>query len=179
MSMATIGLLHNLSELAARTAEFQGTALAHLTARPQKSAEDPDPQDSDVVIVSAGPFNEGQEQIVRSAMTRLLTVATGPAGTGKSQLVTALPRHRHPRGQVRDERVDVVAPGIAIGAEGHLQVVEDSVDRDALLQTSADSLDRLDGGRPVFPSVQVEANARRLAVSVWLRGQGRHAPLQG
>ncbi|MFE2736272.1 hypothetical protein [Streptomyces sp. NPDC059349] len=64
--MATIGLPQNLSELADRTAEFQGTALAHLTARPQKSAEDPDPQDSDVVIVSAGPFNEGQEQIVIS-----------------------------------------------------------------------------------------------------------------
>lgn len=36
------------------------------------------------------PLNEGQEEILSSAMSRALTVATGPPGTGKSQLVTNL-----------------------------------------------------------------------------------------
>ncbi|GAA1540819.1 hypothetical protein GCM10009678_24100 [Actinomadura kijaniata] len=41
-------------------------------------------------LVAPMPLNEAQERIVAAAMNERLTVATGPPGTGKSQLVTAL-----------------------------------------------------------------------------------------
>lgn len=41
-------------------------------------------------LVAPGPLNESQEAIVEAAMTRRLTVATGPPGTGKTALVAAL-----------------------------------------------------------------------------------------
>ncbi|SDP36460.1 Caspase domain-containing protein [Actinopolyspora xinjiangensis] len=40
--------------------------------------------------VAPRPLNERQEEILASAMSRTLTVATGPPGTGKSQLVANL-----------------------------------------------------------------------------------------
>ncbi|WP_347343473.1 AAA domain-containing protein [Streptomyces sp. AV19] len=40
-----------------------------------------------VQIVAPLELNEAQESVIRSAMTRRLTVATGPPGTGKSQLI--------------------------------------------------------------------------------------------
>lgn len=41
-------------------------------------------------LVAPGPLNESQEEVINAAMTRRLTVATGPPGTGKTALVTAL-----------------------------------------------------------------------------------------
>ncbi len=41
-------------------------------------------------LVTPLPCNEAQAAVLRSAMTRRLTVATGPPGTGKSQLVANL-----------------------------------------------------------------------------------------
>ncbi|MFF0544830.1 AAA domain-containing protein [Nocardia thailandica] len=45
---------------------------------------------ADLDLVTPLPANPAQEAVIRSAMARPLTVATGPPGTGKSQLVVNL-----------------------------------------------------------------------------------------
>jgi len=77
-------LVDDLSEIARNPQHVARTALAALATPPE---EDPL---VDTVPVSLSPVNEAQEEIIRAAMSRPLTVAQGPPGTGKSQLVTAL-----------------------------------------------------------------------------------------
>jgi len=80
-------LLEDLREIGSRPTAIPGTALAALAdTQPVRGQEDP----RTVSVVAPEPLNEGQEAVVRSAMTTALTVAQGPPGTGKSQLVTAL-----------------------------------------------------------------------------------------
>lgn len=78
------GLIQDFTkQLRPNTAAFAGTALVGLAG--------PGPEDQrDVTIVAPDRLNEAQEQVVRAAMTRRLTVAQGPPGTGKSQLVGAV-----------------------------------------------------------------------------------------
>ncbi|MFC4375479.1 AAA domain-containing protein [Nocardia halotolerans] len=82
-------LLKDLETIGARADSIKDTALAALSPDPRERTEprtDARPFD----IVTPLPCNEGQEAVIRSAMTRRLTVATGPPGTGKSQLVANL-----------------------------------------------------------------------------------------
>lgn len=81
----TDALVQNLLDMSTRVREIPGTALGALLGDGDESTEDPAP-----VVVAAGPCNESQELVVSSAMTRALTVATGPPGTGKSEVVTAV-----------------------------------------------------------------------------------------
>lgn len=70
-----------------KVGDFNATALAAFT-KPGKADE---PISSMPLLVNpGGPLNEAQEATIESAMTRRLTVATGPPGTGKTALVTAL-----------------------------------------------------------------------------------------
>ncbi|MHC3450962.1 DEAD/DEAH box helicase [Streptomyces prasinus] len=75
--------------------------------------------------LAPGPCNESQELVISSAMTRPLTVATGPPGTGKSEVVTAVVTTCVAAGQsvlvastnneavnVVAERCDGIAPGL-------------------------------------------------------------------
>ncbi|WP_030252612.1 caspase, EACC1-associated type [Streptomyces violens] len=62
---------------------FAGTALGALA----EGSQPDDDAERDVQIVSPLPLNEGQEAVIRAALTRRLTVATGPPGTGKTQLI--------------------------------------------------------------------------------------------
>nr|WP_202447703.1 AAA domain-containing protein [Streptomyces sp. SID5468] len=107
---ATDGLVENLLTISTRTEEIPGTALDALLNPAAPSSEN-DP----VLVVAAGPANESQEQVVVSAMTQPLTVATGPPGTGKSEVVTAVVATCAAAGEsvlvasTNNEAVDVVA----------------------------------------------------------------------
>ncbi|MEV4442520.1 caspase family protein, partial [Streptomyces sp. NPDC049577] len=113
-------LVENLLEMSARTGDIPGTALGALLTDGDRTTDDPS-----AVVVAAGPCNESQERVVSSAMTRSLTVATGPPGTGKSEVVTAVVTTCVAAGQsvlvastnneavnVVAERCDDIAPGL-------------------------------------------------------------------
>ncbi|OCC12505.1 caspase, EACC1-associated type [Streptomyces sp. PTY087I2] len=82
---ASDGVVENLLAISTRKDEIPGTALDALL-----NGGNPAPTTDAILVVSAGPFNESQEQVVVSAMTQPLTVATGPPGTGKSEVVTSV-----------------------------------------------------------------------------------------
>ncbi|TWF75621.1 AAA domain-containing protein [Pseudonocardia hierapolitana] len=87
-SKFTKKLVDDLDTIMARAAHIRSTALAVLSPdaaeRAQASAQaEPTP----ARLVTPLSCNEAQRAVICSAMTRRLTVATGPPGTGKSQLV--------------------------------------------------------------------------------------------
>ncbi|GAB7038021.1 MULTISPECIES: AAA domain-containing protein [Catenuloplanes] len=77
-------LVDDLRDIVKNAGKIESTALGALSAPVADTA------DGDVLTVALSPVNETQEEIIRAAMSRRLTVAQGPPGTGKSQLVTAL-----------------------------------------------------------------------------------------
>lgn len=77
-------LVDDLRDIVKNAGKIAQTALGAL------SSPAADAPDGDVLTVALSPVNETQEEIIRAAMSRRLTVAQGPPGTGKSQLVTAL-----------------------------------------------------------------------------------------
>ncbi|MEU9057942.1 AAA domain-containing protein [Streptomyces sp. NPDC048430] len=84
-------LLKDFADIAERTDQIGRTALGALAPDASQRAQalahaDPGP----ARLVTPLPCNEAQTAVLRSAMTRRLTVATGPPGTGKSQLVANL-----------------------------------------------------------------------------------------
>ncbi|MEU5432996.1 AAA domain-containing protein [Streptomyces sp. NPDC020719] len=87
----TKGLLKDFTDIARKTDQIGRTALGALapdTSQRTRSLAHADPEP--VRLVTPLPSNETQTAVLRSAMTRRLTVATGPPGTGKSQLVANL-----------------------------------------------------------------------------------------
>ncbi|MCN9242971.1 AAA domain-containing protein [Streptomyces sp. RY43-2] len=108
---ATQALVDNLLQISTRTEQIAGTALdALLNGGAQQALTA-----AAVTPVAPGPCNESQERVISSAMTRPLTVATGPPGTGKSEVVTAVVTTCVAAGQsvlvasTNNEAVDVVA----------------------------------------------------------------------
>ncbi|MEU0049012.1 AAA domain-containing protein [Streptomyces sp. NPDC006309] len=90
-AMATQALVDNLLEISTRTAQIAGTALdALLDGGDRRAPATIAASANPVTPVAPGPCNESQEQVISSAMTQPLTVATGPPGTGKSEVVTAV-----------------------------------------------------------------------------------------
>nr|WP_245908528.1 AAA domain-containing protein [Pseudosporangium ferrugineum] len=77
-------LIEDLRDIVKNAGKIASTALGTLADR---AADEPDAEISPVAL---SPVNEAQEEIIRAAMSRPLTVAQGPPGTGKSQLVTAV-----------------------------------------------------------------------------------------
>ncbi|MFI9427685.1 AAA domain-containing protein [Streptomyces achromogenes] len=128
-AMATQALVDNLLQISTRTEQIPGTALGALLdggagRAPATTATAADPA-APVAPVAPGPCNESQEQVISSAMTQPLTVATGPPGTGKSEVVTAVVTTCVAAGQsvlvastnneavnVVAERCDGIAPGL-------------------------------------------------------------------
>ncbi|GAA0410962.1 caspase, EACC1-associated type [Streptomyces luteireticuli] len=108
--IATEALVDNLLQMSTRTGQIPGTALDALLTGGGRDADHDAP-----VIVAPGPCNESQELVISSAMTRPLTVATGPPGTGKSEVVTAVVTTAVAAGRsvlvasTNNEAVDVVA----------------------------------------------------------------------
>ncbi|MEE1748614.1 caspase, EACC1-associated type [Streptomyces sp. JV184] len=113
--VATEGLVDNLLQMSTRTGQIAGTALDALLTGDDDRGDGPGRDAAVVTVVSPGPCNESQEQVISSAMTRRLTVATGPPGTGKSEVVTAVVATAVAAGQsvlvasTNNEAVDVVA----------------------------------------------------------------------
>ncbi|MFI9583945.1 AAA domain-containing protein [Streptomyces sp. NPDC052236] len=118
--IATQALVDNLLQMSVRTGQIPGTALDALLTGGEAGAGT-----ASAVVVAPGPCNESQELVVASAMTRPLTVATGPPGTGKSEVVTAVVTTCVTAGQsvlvastnneavnVVAERCDAIAPGL-------------------------------------------------------------------
>ncbi|MFI0444577.1 AAA domain-containing protein [Actinomadura sp. 6N118] len=88
---ATAKLLKDLEDIDRKQDRIKLTALAALSPDPgERSEPPPQRQPHDVHLVTPLPCNEAQAAVMVSAMTRRLTVATGPPGTGKSQLVANL-----------------------------------------------------------------------------------------
>jgi len=81
---ATDGLTKDLVLLERKRARIGETALAALLSGPAPARPRP------WLPVTPLAANEGQSRIIDAAMTVPLTVATGPPGTGKSQLVANL-----------------------------------------------------------------------------------------
>ena len=118
---ATEGLVENLLQMSTRTAQISGTALDALLT----GGGDGGRSERNAPVVSPGPCNESQQQVITSAMTRPLTVSTGPPGTGKSEVVTAVVATAVAAGQsvlvastnneavnVVAERCDAISPGL-------------------------------------------------------------------
>jgi hypothetical protein len=81
-------LIDDFGNIAARASDIRGTALAALSPDPAGRAHAlADVEPAPAHTVTPLPCNEAQLGVIHSAMTRRLTVATGPPGTGKSQLV--------------------------------------------------------------------------------------------
>ncbi|MFE7384531.1 AAA domain-containing protein [Streptomyces zhihengii] len=119
---ATEGLVENLLQMSTRAAQIPGTALDALLTGGGDGG--PDGRNAPVVV-SPGPCNESQAQVITSAMTRPLTVSTGPPGTGKSEVVAAVVATAVAAGQsvlvastnneavnVVAERCDAISPGL-------------------------------------------------------------------
>ncbi|MEV5650227.1 AAA domain-containing protein [Nocardia sp. NPDC052254] len=79
-------LLGDFDSLIEQADRIPATALAALRPSSGSAAE----TDTPFQLVTPLQCNEAQEAVIRSAMRNRLTVATGPPGTGKSQLVTNL-----------------------------------------------------------------------------------------
>ncbi|MFE2551758.1 DEAD/DEAH box helicase [Streptomyces sp. NPDC059355] len=121
--VASQALVDNLLQMSTRTGQIPGTALDALLAG---GGDDGSVGGGDApFVVAPGPCNESQELVISSAMTRPLTVATGPPGTGKSEVVTAVVTTAVAAGQtvlvastnneavnVVAERCDAISPGL-------------------------------------------------------------------
>lgn len=83
------GVLGDFDRICKETEKIGGTALAALSPLPdERNSGASEPGSEAVQLVTPLPCNEAQAAVIRSAMSRRLTTATGPPGTGKSQLVT-------------------------------------------------------------------------------------------
>jgi AAA domain/Caspase domain len=84
-------LLADFDSIARKKSQIRTTALAALSPDPAERAEPSSERIPEAArLVTPLSSNEAQSAVLRSAMTRRLTVATGPPGTGKSQLVANL-----------------------------------------------------------------------------------------
>lgn len=119
---ASEAVIDNLLQISARAGQISGTALDAFLAGGAASAD----TGGDLpLVVAPGPCNESQERVIASAMTSPLTVSTGPPGTGKSEVVTAVVCTAVAAGQsvlvastnneavnVVAERCDAISPGL-------------------------------------------------------------------
>jgi very-short-patch-repair endonuclease len=93
-SKYTKGLENDLNKLCRVTdADLKGTALGHWLADGDKDDLDnipPQVDPDEKPLLEPIPLNLEQRQAIRSSLSRPLSVVTGPPGTGKSQIVSAL-----------------------------------------------------------------------------------------
>lgn len=82
---AVAKLLEDLAYLRGQTANVNRTAL-HALLEYDGAGSAPAGPDTPLLVTPL-PCNESQQDVIASAMTARLTVATGPPGSGKSQLV--------------------------------------------------------------------------------------------
>ena len=86
-SQFTAGLETELEHLKGLpSSSYEGTALGAWIAAAKPTSASPESQ----LLLEPLPLNSEQRMAVEQALTRPLTAITGPPGTGKSQVVTAL-----------------------------------------------------------------------------------------
>ncbi|NDU73858.1 AAA family ATPase [Actinomadura sp. DSM 109109] len=163
---ATAKLLKDLDAITRKAAQIKTTALAALSPDPAERAEPgPERRPGDVRLVTPLACNEAQSAILLSAMTRRLTVATGPPGTGKSQLVANLVATALADGQrvlvasTNNEAVDEVHRRCERLAEGSVVRTGSVKHR----QTEANTLEALKALAP--PGHNVETAGAQLGVT--------------
>lgn len=86
----TYGLEAELRKLMHAGDSVQGTALAHWLSAAENAESPARPVHDDRPLLEVLPLNSEQRQAVIQGLSAPLTVVTGPPGTGKSQVVTAL-----------------------------------------------------------------------------------------
>lgn len=89
-TMTTKRLLEDFASIVGKASQIPHTALAALLPEAAAVPRPPDENVRDIRLMTPLPANEAQLAVLRAALTRRLTVATGPPGTGKSQLVANL-----------------------------------------------------------------------------------------
>jgi very-short-patch-repair endonuclease len=90
----TVGLERDLSELqSVSDSDTAKSSLGTLLGKAGPRVAD------DVLLLEPAPLNAEQRNAVRDALTETLTVITGPPGTGKSQVVSAILVNAAWRGQ--------------------------------------------------------------------------------
>lgn len=135
-SAATAQLMKDYRTLRKSIGQFAGTALGAFTGNAAPQVDDTAEQEVDVVAPLE--LNEGQEAVIRAAMVRRLTVATGPPGTGKSQLIVNAVATARAAGQsvlvastnnkaVDEvwERCEAIAPGLLVRTGNQAAVEEE------------------------------------------------------
>ncbi|MEU9188080.1 AAA domain-containing protein [Streptomyces sp. NPDC048484] len=135
-SAATAQLMKDYRTLQRSVGQFADTALGALSGRAEPGADGSAEQD--VQVVAPLELNEGQEAVIRAAMVRRLTVATGPPGTGKSQLIVNAVATARAAGQtvlvastnnkaVDEvwERCEALAPGLLVRTGNQAAVEEE------------------------------------------------------
>lgn len=135
-SAATAQLMKDYKTLQKSVGQFAGTALGAFTARADPEVDESAEQG--VQVVAPLELNEGQEAVIRAAMVRTLTVATGPPGTGKSQLIVNAVATARAAGQtvlvastnnkaVDEvwERCEALAPGLLVRTGNQAAVEEE------------------------------------------------------
>lgn len=145
--IATEALVDNLLQMSTRTAQMPGTALDALLTGGEEAVVDREAPG----VVAPGPCNESQERVIRAAMTRPLTVATGPPGTGKSEVVTAVVATAVAAGQtvlvastnneavnVVADRCDAISPGLLMRTGNAAALEREAAKLEQLLSRSAE-----------------------------------------
>ncbi|MDX2760727.1 caspase, EACC1-associated type [Streptomyces europaeiscabiei] len=135
-SAATAQLMKDYKTLQKSIGQFADTALGAFTGGADSEADERAEQE--VQVVAPLELNEGQEAVIRAAMVRRLTVATGPPGTGKSQLIVNAVATARAAGQtvlvastnnkaVDEvwERCEALAPGLLVRTGNQAAVEEE------------------------------------------------------
>ncbi|WP_327185523.1 caspase, EACC1-associated type [Streptomyces sp. NBC_01334] len=135
-SAATAQLMKDYKTLQKSVGQFADTALGAFTGHVDSEADESAEQG--VQVVAPLELNEGQEAVIRAAMVRRLTVATGPPGTGKSQLIVNAVATARAAGQtvlvastnnkaVDEvwERCEALAPGLLVRTGNQTAVEEE------------------------------------------------------
>ncbi|MEU3560277.1 AAA domain-containing protein [Kitasatospora sp. NPDC006786] len=167
----TQGLVDNLDHMAAHPHLISGTALESLLSGHGLDATANGP----VTVVASGPCNENQEAVIRSAMANPVTVATGPPGTGKSEVVTALVETCVQAGQsvlvasTNNEAVNVIATRCEEIAPGLLI----RTGNPKALQEEASKLERLLREAPQLPGRSSATVAGELRTTAARLGEQR------
>ncbi|MER6088779.1 caspase, EACC1-associated type [Streptomyces bluensis] len=181
-AIATQALVDNLLQMSTWTGQIPGTALDALLSGGEGRA-----RGASAAMVAPGPCNESQELVISSAMTRPLTVATGPPGTGKSEVVTAVVTTCVAAGQsvlvastnneavnVVAERCDDIAPGLLMRTGNAEALEREAAKLERLLGEPAEAPRRGSatvGGQ--LRSTRETADGQRAEAARWVGEEGR------
>lgn len=174
-STYTRGLEQELAELARQPDQGPASsALAHWVSGGGTEGRESD----DAPVLEVLPLNEEQRLAVQRALTRRLTVITGPPGTGKSQVVTSILVNAAHQGKrvlfasKNNKAVDVVEERVnglgarpvllRLGRGEYTAALHDHISR--MLATTASEQDRRDHDEAIANLAQLRARSGAIGV---------------